>query len=127
MTRVATATSLATRPTSITHHVLWPDVAELLVVEPAEGGRVRLEIKRVSGLAMQWLLMLEVACAACGRTINPARVRKPPENSRSKSVGHGLYLAVACPLEVRIGCSRGKRARDEYLRIQRALLAEAAS
>jgi len=61
-------------------------------------------------------LEIEVACAKCGRPIRPFRRRKDTAPGR----GH-LYLAVSCPLDVRIGCSRSKVASRAYDEIYTAL------
>jgi hypothetical protein len=105
---------------SITHHPRWPLIAPLVLVEPAEGGRFRLELKSVDNFVAESLLAMQVRCVRCANLIHPIRHRKAP-NQRSERLGHGLYLAVACPLKERVGCSRGRLARNEYLRIARAI------
>jgi hypothetical protein len=62
---------------------------------------------------------VSAACVACGKPIRPFRSRE--ESKRGKSVAQNIYLAVACPLNINIGCSRGGAARDTYTRIREDL------
>lgn len=104
-------------------HVLWPSLKPHVVVEECKDGRARLELNNsLSRTLLTDALRMCVCCVACGADIHPVRSRKRPGNKRSKVVGHGLYLAVACPLPKRIGCSRGKEARSEYTLIRAAVM-----
>lgn len=102
-------------------HPRWPELARWLRVQPAEPGRVRLELKAVPADAASWLLALLVGCCACARLIHPVRQRRHPGNKRDAKVGHSYYLSVACPLSVSVGCSRGPEAKAAYVAIQEAL------
>lgn len=58
------------------------------------------------------LLALTAGCVACGARVHPFRERNGG-SSRGGAASH-VYYACACPLAERIGCSRGKSARDDY-------------
>lgn len=108
----------------LTSHALWPLLLPFVSVEDCsheDGKRFRLELRRLPTALLDAALSMQVGCVACGQLIHPIRNRKPPKNRRSESVGQGLYLAVACPLAVSIGCSRGHASSDEYLRIRAAV------
>jgi hypothetical protein len=63
-------------------------------------------------------LKMKMPCVACGRSIHPFRQRV----AASKRSHHAhVYFAAACPLETSIACSRGREARDEYLRVVEAV------
>lgn len=103
-------------------HGHWPQVLPFVVVEDCsheDGSRFRLELKSLTPGLASIALAMTVRCVACGADIHPIRSRKAPKNKRSETVGHGLYVAVACPLAQSIGCSRGRCASDEYQRLRR--------
>lgn len=112
-------------PSSIRHHELWPSLLPFVRVEQAEGSRFRLEVRDAPVELAKLALEMEVQCADCGRTIKPVRPRKAPGNKRSEFTGKGLYLALACPLSVNVGCSRGHAVRDEYQAVKAAVEAAA--
>jgi hypothetical protein len=71
-------------------------------------------------------LSCRCACAACGAAIHPFRQRKKsgkPAARPRRAVGERLYVAVACPLDVSVGCSRGDAAADAYVDLEQALVA----
>lgn len=104
-------------------HPAWPRLRPYVAVErdASSKTRVRIELRRMPPALVAVALAVEVGCVACGRAVNPIRARKGPGNKRSEAVGHGLYVAPACPLSVNVGCSRGTAVRDEYLAIQNDL------
>ena len=57
-------------------------------------------------------LQYTAPCARCGRAIHPFRDRTH-DVPRSKKPYH-IYLAVTCPLNVNMGCSRGGHATAAY-------------
>ncbi len=76
--------------------------------------RIRIEISScIPETLHPWILGLKMPCPACGDTISPVRARQAP-NKRSKTQGQHLYFAATCGLDAKVGCSRGKAARDEY-------------
>ena len=92
----------------------WQDPAfeeflPYIVVQPAHdtrGGRNRLEVSRWMPLEMLGrALLFRGPCAKCARTI---RVFRP------RVAGGGVYLAVTCPLDVSIPCSRGGASTAAY-------------
>ena len=101
------------RPTSappLRAHHLWPVLIPFLKIQ-----RHRIELKRETpDYVVDLVSSMKVRCVDCVREIAPLRVRQKPGNKRSKTVGHGLFLAVACPLgpvtehSGGTGCSRGK-------------------
>lgn len=107
-------------PRSLRLHSLWPEIRPYVAIErdASSSTRVRIEIRSLPRDVAAMALEMRVGCVSCGRPVHPVRVRKEPGNKRDESVGHGLYVAVACPLAVNVGCSRGRAARDEYLRIE---------
>jgi|SRR5262245_7810358 len=106
-------------PEHIFTSTLWPAIHPLVRIQryDRDGGhrhpRHRIEVAdpRDSRLRVA-LLALEVPCCACGRTMHPIRERRGGSPTR-----HTLYVAVACPLPVRVGCARGEAAHLEYERI----------
>lgn len=122
-----------TRPLSAGPHAL-PELALLgshirRELYDRDGGHVdprrRFELDLPAGSALLDLaLSCRCACAACGAAIRPFRQRKksgkPAVRSR-RSVGERLYVAVACPLDVSVGCSRGDAAADAYVALEEAL------
>ena len=70
-------------------------------------------------------LGLRCACAACGAAIHPFRQRKPKaaaQSRRRKPGSERLYVAVACPLHVSVGRSRGDAAAEAYVALEEALV-----
>lgn len=62
-------------------------------------------------------LSIRIPCVCCGRIIAPFRRRKAP-NDRAPTPA--IYFAAACPLRLRVGCSRGRAASEEYARVEGA-------
>lgn len=87
--------------------------------------RFELDLPVGSGL-VDLALSCRCACAACGQPIRPFRQRKksgkPAARSR-RAVSERLYVAVACPLDVSLPCSRGDAAADAYVALEEALVA----
>ena len=57
-------------------------------------------------------------CVHCGELMHPLRFRGVHSDPRTALAGP--YLAVACPISVKMGCTRGKAARnaiDEIVRL----------
>ena len=112
--------------TSVLTHPDWPTVAPYIRVEyynrdgSARDPRFRLEVLTMPEDVAEVALKLEIGCPSCGRTIHPIRARALSKRSRAPHKRH-YYLAVACPLDVSVACSRGYAARDEYLKIRAAL------
>ncbi len=99
---------------SIVFHPLWPKLHRYFRVEvyDKDGGhrqpRIRIELTKMPEKLREKALALQMPCVACGQPMHPIRAR-----------GDGaLYYAAACPLDVNIGCSRGKAAKLEYNRIR---------
>lgn len=68
-------------------------------------------------------------CAACGAAVHPFRRRQAaPERTaetprrRRRPSGERLYVAVACPLAVSVGCSRGDAAAEAYVQLEEDIL-----
>lgn len=76
------------------------------------GNRIELESWTPAPVVRE-ALAFEMPCVACGAPIHPFRQRGD-ENGN-------LFYAATCPLAVRIGCSRGQAARDEYRRVVAAV------
>lgn len=87
-----------------------------------EGGstnpRYRLEV--LGSMPLE-VLAWEQPCVECGESMHPFRARRA-ESKRGVS-GH-VYLAVACPLNQNVGCSRGTRAKDAYIAIREVIAQE---
>ena len=60
-------------------------------------------------------LTFKGSCTNCGTKINVFRTRST--EAKRGSGGHAIYLAATCPLDVRIGCSRGKKVSVAYQEI----------
>ena len=117
-------------PKSVVDHPLFPKLVPFLKIEKyaRDGGtnkpRRRLEI-RTSDMPMKLqrqMLEMKVACVRCGAAIHPFRPRLRGSSNRTE-LPRCVYLAVACPLDVNIGCSRGKAAKQAYIDIESAALA----
>lgn len=96
----------------------FPVIEPYIKIEPyeREGGvsnpRDRIEIwSWIPPEVKRQALAFVMPCVACGAPIHPFRQR---EN------GH-LYYAATCPWTVTLRCSRGKAAREEYLRVRAAV------
>ena len=105
-----------TQDTTFLFHRHWPVIAPHMRIETydRDGGhrdpRVRIWLDYPFASTIEPLKLL-MDCVACGRTIHPFR----------ESVGHRVYFACTCPLDVDIRCSRTKAASREYMRIKYAL------
>jgi hypothetical protein len=106
---------------SLTEHHLWPLLAPFIRVQTydRDGGhkdpRHRIEAALPDDPSIvAALLTMEMPCVACAAPILPIRTRKGTRDRRA-------FVAVTCPLDVRIGCSRGRAAADEYRRIVKAV------
>jgi hypothetical protein len=125
------ATKKSKLHTSVVDHPLFPQIAQLYRVEEyaRDGGhknpRKRLELKTTHAKPklIRDMLDMQVACVRCGEPIHPFRARVKGSSDRTELPRH-IYCAVSCPLDVDIGCSRGKAARDEYIKIVKAIDAE---
>lgn len=101
---------------SIVMTPVWPELSKYLFVEEydRDGGhespRIRIEFRDVPGATYNIAIWTQLPCVACGRPIHPVRAREGDKNR--------LYLAVACPIGVRIECSRGRAASEEYERFR---------
>lgn len=101
-------------------HPLWPRLREYFRVEvydrdgSARRPRIRIEVNTPRGALLGEALAATMPCVACGKSIHPIRLRETGGRGHS---GH-LYYAACCPLEVRVGCSRGAAAREEYERFR---------
>jgi hypothetical protein len=109
-----------TRPLAATlmMNPCWPHVAPLLSVESgtalASGRahrRIEIDVSKLSDRQLAMVLGVRVACAACGATICPFRRRFGASAGRAARPGR-LYTTVACPLDVSLGCARGKAASE---------------
>jgi len=118
-------------PNSITFHPLWPELQPYVKDEPAPDAkgrksRVRLELVGLPDHLARKALKMEVACVSCGQPIFPIRARrgapKRGEEEHAPGIPKHLYIAVACPLQVSIGCSRGRAASVEYSRIENHMI-----
>lgn len=75
----------------------------------------RFRIEVIPGAPRRFLNIVSV-CPACGSAMHPIRERQG-KNKRSSS--HHYYVAASCR---ELGCSRGKAAHEEYLRLKSAIL-----
>lgn len=105
---------------SIMSHALWPQLQKYFRIDrvrksDSAKSRVRIEIDDLPPSLEVHALHMTMGCVECGRPIHPIRARKAPSK---RSQARGLYYAATCPLTVRIGCSRGAAAKDEYVLIR---------
>jgi len=114
---------------SITKHPIWLSLWPMIRDEEynrdgsAVRPRLRYEIdSEVSVAFAKRLLRVRVKCAHCGKPIHPIRARKGKGNRME--VPRHLYIAVACPLNVSVGCSRSRAAAAEYSNIENRLIYE---
>lgn len=112
---------------SLIEHACFPHIAGRLHVEQgtklASGNihrRVELDCTGLTERQLAMVLGVRVACAACGATICPFRRRFGKSAGRANRPGR-LFTSVACPLDVHIGCSRGKAASDATARLAEAI------
>jgi hypothetical protein len=94
---------------SVLKHKMWRSLKPFIVLEP-DGTRNRIEFAPMPTSLRRSALRCSMKCVACGRRIRFVRSRTPGGRKPS----HNLYFAPTCPLNVRIGCSRGTAARNEY-------------
>lgn len=117
---------VADMPYSILQSSLWPQVAAYFKIEVygRDGGhkhpRVRIEVGHLPSDLMHAALALQVRCVSCGAPVFPIRARAGKVQRVDHPTQH-LYFAPCCPLDVRIGCSRGQAAKHEYVRLKAVL------
>jgi hypothetical protein len=103
----------------LTEHPRWPDLLPYIRLEvyDRDGGhthpRHRLEVQTPPAALAKDLLTIVVDCAGCGTPMHPVR-------QRQAGTVH-LYLAVACPLSVMLGCARSRAAAEAYEQIVAAV------
>lgn len=78
--------------------------------------RIRIELMELPTDLHKKAVETIMPCVACGREMHPIRERAG-KSGRGHSA-QNLYYAATCPLEVNMGCARGKKARDEYRRVK---------
>lgn len=108
---------------TLADHPRWPLVAAAIKVETGtllasgrQHRRVELDARRFSIAEVAELLSIRVACAACGKTIQPLRRRRGKSAGRAERPGR-LFVALTCELAENIGCSRGLAATQAYERL----------
>lgn len=90
-------------------------------VDKAPRHRIELASNTPHDLVLR-ALAYRYPCVACGQMVPVFRRRKQPGNKRNTwGAGPAVYVAVACELQVNMGCARGSAASDEYLRIVAAV------
>ena len=107
--------------TSILKHPLWPEIRPFVVIQfvpqdekaKHKRPRFRIEIKKVPMELAVKALNIEIPCPSCKNPYHPIRARKAPAK-RGDPPAKGLYYASGCPLNVRMGCSRGMTASLTY-------------
>lgn len=83
------------------------------------GKHARLELASNTPGAVKWdAIQLYEACVSCGRHVYVFRTRA---SARGRNNASGIYLAVTCPLDVSVGCSRGRKAAEAYDAIERLI------
>jgi hypothetical protein len=104
---------------SITNEPIWDRLREYLhIVEcAADGGlteaRIRIEFLGLPESLMHELVKVEMPCVSCERPNHPLRRREGDAWDQGR-----LYYAPACPITVRMSCSRGRAAELEYERFK---------
>lgn len=101
---------------SVLTHPGWEHkIKPLLRVEYyGREGRARVEVRSgITAKELAYLLAIRVRCATCGAPIFPFRPRVVGGRKRE---GHPFF-AASCLLKVRIGCSRGDAATEEYAKV----------
>ena len=94
----------------------WVRIARHLhVVDCAQDGgdRIRIEFLDLPESLMHDLVKIEMPCVACERPNHPLRRREGDAWDMGR-----LYYAPACPLRIRLACSRGRAAELEYERFK---------
>lgn len=98
---------------------IWSRVQEYLhIVECARDGgvdepRIRIEFLGVPASVMREFVRFEMPCVACERPNHPLRRREGDAWDMGR-----LYYAPACPIAIRMSCSRGRAAELEYERFK---------
>lgn len=72
--------------------------------------RVRIEMAAMPPKLLKKALRFTMPCVRCGAAIHPFRYRAKTQRGNTGRV----YYACTCPLDVNVGCSRGRAATDEY-------------
>jgi hypothetical protein len=110
--------------TPLLAHPLWPLIRPWVKIQTydRDGGhadpRHRIELDAPDNDAFRAVVLaVTVPCVACGAVIHPIR-------SRAADTHGNLYIAVTCPLNVRMGCARGGAASDAYDQIVAAALGD---
>lgn len=103
--------------TALLAHPLWPSLRPYVVVQRT-ARHTRLELRGLPPDLAARALAMVVPCCACGAAVHPVRQRVAP-GARARTSVAGLYLAVTCELHVRMGCARGRAAKDAYSAIRR--------
>lgn len=102
---------------SIIHEPIWPRLEPYLhVVQCAKDGgldepRIRIEFLHLPERLAREVVMYLMPCVHCQRPNHPLRRREGDDWDR-------LYYAPACPLAIRVACSRGRAAELEYERFK---------
>jgi hypothetical protein len=108
-------------------HPLWSELLPYVRIEiyGRDGGpkhpRHRIEVEELPQPLRLKALACEVPCISCGHSIHPIRQRQVTRRGIRQTHRGALYYANSCPLEVRVGCSRGDASRDDYQRVKRAV------
>lgn len=79
--------------------------------------RIELRTGPLDAATLQQALTVECECVHCGAPIHPFRTRAKLGDRVEDRQRH-VYMAVACPLNVSVGCSRGAASRNAYLAIR---------
>lgn len=82
--------------------------------------RIELRTKELDPQVLREALHTQCQCVRCRAPIHPFRPRLKGVGDRVELARH-VYVAVACPLDVNVGCSRGKQSRDAYVQTQRVV------
>ena len=92
-----------------------PHIKATAAWDKRHGNSPRFDLKPgTPGVVVSRALALRGACAECGQAISPFRARMGKDK---RGTSGNVYLAATCPLDVRIGCSRGRRASVAYAAI----------
>jgi hypothetical protein len=101
---------------SMTKHKLWPVLKDYVKIEiysrdGIKKPRIRIEFDTMPDPIKTDALNAKMPCSACGDPIQFVRARNA---SVKRGPPKHLYYAATCPLNVKIGCSRGRKAAAEY-------------
>lgn len=114
---------------SLPEHPIWTHIAHRLLVESgtklASGKahrRIELDCAGLTEHQLAMVLAVRTRCPSCGDTVCPFRRRFGKSAGRASRPGR-LFLALCCPLDVRISCSRGKAASEALGRLAGAVAA----